>query len=48
MYKTLDYGLLLRDMSNIDFWGKGLRIVSSPHFVYDFSRKMFLTLDSIN
>ena len=27
---------------------KGLRLVSPPHFVYDFSRKMFLMLHYIN
>ena len=32
----------------IDFFKKGLRIASLPHFVYDFSRKMFLILYSIN
>ena len=37
-----------RDMLNLDFSEKGLGIVSSPHFVYDFSRKMFLMLYSIN
>ena len=31
-------------MFNIDFLGKGLGIVSPPHFVYDFSKKMFLML----
>ena len=30
-----------------DFLEKGLVIVSPPHFVYDFSRKMFLNLYSI-
>ena len=30
------------------FLEKGLGIVFSPHFVYDFSRKMFLMLNSIN
>ena len=33
-------------MLNLDFLGKGLGIVSPPHFVYDFSRKMFLKLYS--
>ena len=35
-------------MLNFDFLEKGLRIVSSRYFVYDFSRKMFLMLCSIN
>ena len=35
-------------MLNSDFLGKGLGIVSPPYFVYDFSRKMFLMLHSIN
>ena len=29
-------------MLNFNFFKKGLRIVSPPHFVYNFSRKMFL------
>ena len=37
-----------RDMLNFDFLETSSRIVSTPHFVYDFSRKMFLTLYSIN
>ena len=37
-------------MLNFDFLEKekSLGIVSPPHFVYDFSRKNFLMLDSIN
>ena len=35
-------------MLNFDFLEKGLGIVSLPHFVYDFSRKVFLILYSIN
>ena len=35
-------------MLNFDFSEKGLGIVSPPHFVYDFSRKMFLKLYSNN
>ena len=35
-------------MLNFDFLEKSLEIVSSPHFVYDFSKKMFLMLHSIN
>ena len=34
-------------MLNFNFSGKGLGIVSPAHFVYDFSRKMFLMLYSI-
>ena len=34
-------------MLNSNFPEKGLGLVSSPHFVYDFSRKMFLMLYSI-
>ena len=34
-------------MLNFDFLEKGLVIVS-PHFVYNFLRKMFLMLNSIN
>ena len=36
-----------RDMLNFYFLEKGLEIVSLPHFVYAFSRKMFLMLNSI-
>ena len=35
-------------MLNFDFIGKDLGIVSPPHFVYDFSRKMLLVLYSTN
>ena len=35
-------------MLNFDFLNKGLGIVSSAHFVNDFSTKMFLMLYSIN
>ena len=42
LYKTLDYWS--RDNLNFDILEKGLGIVSSPHFVYDFSIKMFLML----
>ena len=45
LYKTLDYWS--RDNLNFDILEKGLGIVSSPHFVYDFSIKMFLMLYSI-
>ena len=46
IYKTLEYWS--RDMLNFDFLEKGLGIVFLTHFVYDFSRKMFLVLCSIN
>ena len=46
LYKTSDYWF--KDMLNFNFSEKGLRLVSPPHFVYDFSRKMFLMLHSIN
>ena len=35
-------------MLKFDFLEKGLGIVSQPHFVHNFSRKMFLKLYSIN
>ena len=35
-------------MLNFYFLDKGLRIASLLHFVFDFSRKMFLMLYSIN
>ena len=35
-------------MLNFNFSEKGLRLVSPLHFVYDFSRKLFLMLDSID
>ena len=35
-------------MFNLDFLEKGLGIASPPNFVYDFSRKMFLMLYSVN
>ena len=37
-----------RDMIKFDFSKKGQELVSSQHFVYDFSRKLFLMLYSIN
>ena len=43
--KILYYGS--RDMFHFDFLETGLGKVSRSHFVYDFSRKMFLTLYSI-
>ena len=36
------------DIFNFDFLEKCLRIVSPPHFVYDFSTNMFLMLYSVN
>ena len=35
-------------MLNFDFIEKALGVVSVPHIVYDFSRKMFLMLYPIN
>ena len=35
-------------MLNFNFSEKGLGLVSPPHFVHDFSRKMLLMLYSIN
>ena len=46
LYKTLDYRS--RDKRNFYFLEKSLGIVSPPHFVYEFSTKMFLMLYSIN
>ena len=46
LYETLDYWS--RDMLNFHCSEKGPGLVSPPHFVYDFSRKMFLMLHSIN
>ena len=43
--KTSDYW---SDMFNFDFLEKGLGIVSPPHFVCDFSRKVFTMLYSVN
>ena len=45
LHKTLDYWS--RDMLNFNFPEKGMGLVFPPHFVDDFSRKMFL-LYSIN
>ena len=45
-YKTLDYWS--RAMLNFSFSEKGLRLISQPYFVYNFSWKMFLMLHSIN
>ena len=46
MYETLDYWT--RDMLNFVFLEKGLGIISPSYFAYDFSRKMFFMLYSIN
>ena len=46
LFKTLHYWS--RDIFNFEFLNKGQRIVFLAHFVYDFSRKMFLMLYSIN
>ena len=46
LHRTLDYWS--RVMLNFNFSKKGLGLVSPPHCVYDFSRKMFLMLHSIN
>ena len=46
LYITLEYWS--GDMPNFYFSEKGLGLVSPPHFMYDFSRKMFLMLNSIN
>ena len=46
LYKTLDY--CSPDTLNFDFLEKGLEIVSPSHFMYGFSRKMYLVLFSIN
>ena len=43
--KTLNYWS--RDIHNSEFLDKGLGIVFQTHFVYDFSRKIFLLLNSI-
>ena len=46
LYKTLDYRF--RDILYFSFPEKGLGIVSPVNFMYDFSRKMFLMLYTIN
>ena len=43
---TLDYWS--RNMLNFDFLEKDLGIVSPPYFMYDFSQKLFLMLNSIS
>ena len=46
LYKILDYRS--RDKFDFGFLLKGLTLDSPMHFVYDFSRKMFVMLYSIN
>ena len=46
LYKSLDYWF--GAMLNFNFSEKSLGLVSSPHFVYDFSRELLLMLHSIN
>ena len=46
LYKFLHYWF--RDMVNFNYPEKGLELVSLSHFVYDFSKIMFLMLYSIN
>ena len=41
LYMNVKASGLHRDMLKFDFLEKGLGIVSSPHFMDDFSRKMF-------
>ena len=42
------FRLMIHRYAQIDFLEKDLRIVSALRFVYDFSRKMFFMLYSIN
>ena len=46
LYEILGYWS--RDMLDFHLSEKGLGLVSPPHFMYDFSKKMFLILHSIN
>ena len=46
LFKTLHYWS--RNMLNFEFLDKGLGMVSSVYFVYNFSRNMFLMLYFIN
>ena len=46
LHKTLDYWS--RDILHFDFLEKGLRIVSPPHYAYDFSTKDFLMIRRIS
>ena len=42
------FWMIPKDTFSFDFLEKCLGIVSAPHFVYDFSRKMFFMLYSVN
>ena len=44
---TIKYRLMIQRY-NFDFLDEVLELVFPPHLVYDFSRKMFLMLYSIN
>ena len=46
LYKTLDYRV--KDILYFNFSHRTLGLISPPHFVNDFSRKIFLMLHSIN
>ena len=46
LYETLGYWFIER--LKFEFLEKDLRLVSAPHFVYDFLRRMFPMLYSIN
>ena len=46
LYETSDYWF--RDMLNFDFLKKSLGLASSPHFLHDFWRKIFLLTDRIS
>ena len=46
LFKTLHYWS--RDMLNFDVLDKGLEILSTAHFMCDFSIKMFLMSYSVN
>ena len=39
---------MIQDMLNFKFPEKGLRLVSPPQFVYDFSRKIILLTEKIS
>ena len=44
LHISLDFRLLIQRDSQFWFLGKGLELVSPPHLIYDFWRKMFLML----
>ena len=44
---TIEHRLMIQ-RSNFDFLDKVLGLVFPPHLVYDFSRRIFLMLYSIN